>query len=94
MGGLVRPAAADARTRIFEELQQLRPRELLFASSLPLFDSAQKSDGNKGWAETPLEDWAFAADYAIPGPWPAALEMTEVGSGGRGSSLVVSNHRL
>src|SRR6059058_1048904 len=57
---------ADAGTRIFEELQQLRPRELLFASSLPLFDSAQKSDGNKGWAETPLEDWAFAADYAIP----------------------------
>src|SRR3954467_3731458 len=47
---------ADARTRIFEELQQLRPRELLFASSLPLFESAQsKNDSGKGWAETPLE---------------------------------------
>ncbi len=58
---------ADARARIFEELQQLRPRELVFPSSLPLFDVAQKQgDGNKGWAETPLEDWAFAPDYAIP----------------------------
>src|SRR3954463_13306464 len=57
---------ADARTRIFEELQQLRPRELLFASSLPLFDSAQKNDSGKGWAETPLEDWVFAPDYATP----------------------------
>ena len=57
---------ADARARIFEELQQLRPRELLFASSLPLFESAQSKSGGQGWAETPLEDWAFAADYAIP----------------------------
>src|SRR6476661_6487178 len=57
----------DARTRIFEELQQLRPRELLFASSLPLFESAQsKNDSGKGWAETPLEDWVFAPDYAAP----------------------------
>src|SRR5436853_4896788 len=47
----------DARTRIFEELQQLRPRELLFASSLPLFDSAQRNEAST-WAETPLEDWA------------------------------------
>src|SRR3954471_10952740 len=58
---------SDARARIFEELQQLRPRELLFASSLPLFESAQsKSDSGKGWAETPLEDWVFAPDYATP----------------------------
>jgi DNA mismatch repair protein MutS len=56
----------DARARIFEELQQLRPRELLFASSLPLFDSAQKNEAGKGCSETPLEDWAFAPDYAIP----------------------------
>src|SRR6266852_3276475 len=28
----------DAERRIFEELQQLRPREILYASSLPLFD--------------------------------------------------------
>jgi DNA mismatch repair protein MutS len=58
---------SDARARIFEELQQLRPRELLFASSLPLFESAQsKNDSGKGWAETPLEDWVFAPDYATP----------------------------
>src|SRR5437868_14294428 len=58
---------AGAHARIFEELQQLRPRELLFASSLPLFDSSQQmNEPGKGWAETPLEDWAFAPDYAIP----------------------------
>jgi DNA mismatch repair protein MutS len=56
---------ADARARIFEELQQLRPRELLFASSLPLFESSPNKS-SQGWAETPLEDWAFAPDYAIP----------------------------
>jgi len=56
----------DARARIFEELQQLRPRELLFASSLPLFETARAKSGGQGWAETPLEDWAFAPDYAIP----------------------------
>src|SRR5258707_6738650 len=57
---------AGAHARIFEELQQLRPRELLFASSLPLFETAQTKSGGQGWAETPLEDWAFAPDYAIP----------------------------
>ena len=58
----------------------LRPREVLFASSLPLFDqTAQQSAERRGqprrawrrwktprWAETPLEDWVFAPDYAIP----------------------------
>ena len=58
----------DARTRIFEELQQLRPRELLFASSLPLFESAQSKaiPAKAGFTETPLEDWVFAPDYAAP----------------------------
>ncbi len=32
----------DAARRVWEELQQLRPRELLFASSLPLFDRKQE----------------------------------------------------
>jgi DNA mismatch repair protein MutS len=97
----------DAERRILEELQTLRPREVLFASSLPLFESTstlgglskpsfglggnnetlgapfKPSFGLSGgvpasaprlspidtgfrWAETPLDDWTFASDYAIP----------------------------
>jgi len=55
----------DAARRVWEELQQLRPRELLFASSLPLFD-AKKDRSETGFTETPLDDWVFAPDYAIP----------------------------
>src|SRR5579864_7643667 len=62
----------DAVRRIQEELQQLRPRELLYGSSLPLFERARtggtpvpgKPSG--GLAETPLDDWVFAPDHAIP----------------------------
>src|SRR5437868_9832910 len=73
---------ADADRRIRDELQQLRPRELLFASSAPLFErsaappSASVSqpaslprvsgDGSATWTETPLDDWIFAPDHAIP----------------------------
>ena len=64
---------ADADRRIQEELQQLRPRELLYGSSLPLFErasgeSAGVSRGNAsgGLTETPLDDWVFAPDHAIP----------------------------
>jgi Mismatch repair ATPase (MutS family) len=56
----------EAQARIFEELQQLRPRELLFGSSVPLLDASQKQSAASSWAETPLDDWAFAPDYAIP----------------------------
>jgi DNA mismatch repair protein MutS len=78
----------DAERRVRDELVVLRPREVLFASSLPLFDhsallSVQQTDAKMGhspsaaaprmaslenasWAETPLEDWVFAPDYAIP----------------------------
>jgi len=68
----------DAERRIREELLVLRPREVLFASSLPLFDQPRTSVQqppaapriasleNASWAETPLDDWIFAADYAIP----------------------------
>jgi DNA mismatch repair protein MutS len=72
----------DAERRIFEELQQLRPREILYASSLPLFDRAssepnkfhnQETDlqsalANERWrmAFTPLDDWIFAPDHAVP----------------------------
>ena len=68
----------DAERRIREELLVLRPREVLFASSLPLFDQPRTSLPqpaaapriasleNASWAETPLDDWIFAPDYAIP----------------------------
>jgi DNA mismatch repair protein MutS len=68
----------DAERRIREELLVLRPREVLFASSLPLFDQSRPAISqpaaapriasleNASWAETPLEDWVFAPDYAIP----------------------------
>src|SRR6266446_7902881 len=57
----------DAARRIQEELQQLRPKEVLYGSSAPLFD--RKSADNRigaAHAETPLEDWVFAPDHAIP----------------------------
>ena len=99
---------SDAARRAREELLVLRPREVLFASSLPLFDDPKQPAGssrtkrafdsapssrfaqddtaqgsgagqavsgamprlarveNATWAETPLEDWVFAPDYAIP----------------------------
>src|SRR6185312_8732877 len=64
-------AGEDAARRIQEELQQLRPKELLYGSSLPLLDGPSAPGGrvarpHTGWAETPLEDWVFAPDHAIP----------------------------
>jgi DNA mismatch repair protein MutS len=90
----------DAARRIQEELQQLRPKEVLYASSAPLFDGSRfdssanrvqagttfgvpgvtgsaelpaaqfsqrrSSIGPLGFAETPLDDWIFAPDHAIP----------------------------
>src|SRR6266851_965554 len=82
----------DAERRILEELQQLRPREVLYPSGLPLFDRApltsasaeskanpqveapavaqidslQTSGERPKFTETPLEDWVFSPDYAIP----------------------------
>jgi DNA mismatch repair protein MutS len=73
-------SGGEAARRVREELLVLRPREVLFASSLPLFDQPRQpsvialpsamprmaSVENATWAETPLEDWVFAPDYAIP----------------------------
>src|SRR3989440_947354 len=63
----------DAARRIQEELAQLRPKEVLYGSSAPLFDQQrrgnsrlQSNDGLAGCAETPLDDWIFAPDHAIP----------------------------
>ena len=66
----------DAAQRIQEELQQLRPREVLYASAAPLFEAREKvaAPGSTPqpraagamWSETPLDDWIFAPDHAIP----------------------------
>ena len=56
----------DAQKRVIDELQQLRPREVLFGSSMPLFDQQARRDGEAAFTETPLDDWIFAPDYAIP----------------------------
>jgi DNA mismatch repair protein MutS len=64
----------DAARRIQEELQQLRPKELIYGSAAPLFErtvapgaAAQpRAVSSYGWSETPLDDWIFAPDHAIP----------------------------
>ena len=66
----------DAAQRIQDELQQLRPKELLYASSAPLFEGAAHFNPLRaataptstvsGYAATPLEDWVFAPDHALP----------------------------
>jgi DNA mismatch repair protein MutS len=79
----------SAGRRIQEELEQLRPKEMLYGSSAPLLEraaqrttfalhereaSAHAGTGTApvarvsgfGWAETPLDDWIFAPDHAIP----------------------------
>jgi DNA mismatch repair protein MutS len=67
-----------AGMRIQEELQQLRPKEVLYGSAAPLFEherprgegrpraSGLPMGGSAGFAETPLDDWVFAPDHAIP----------------------------
>ena len=73
----------DALRRVQDELEQLRPKELLYGSAAPLFD-ARRSDARRSEAgsgpgqgaqlrtpgaactETPLDDWIFAVDHAIP----------------------------
>ena len=56
----------DAQRRIQEELQQLRPKEVLYGSVAPLFAKGQCASEIAGVAETPLDDWIFAPDHAIP----------------------------
>jgi DNA mismatch repair protein MutS len=89
-------AGESAGRRIQEELEQLRPKEMLYGSSAPLLERAANARGASfrvetgvspvrseaptphtgtapvarisggGWAETPLDDWIFAPDHAIP----------------------------
>jgi DNA mismatch repair protein MutS len=78
--------------RVQEELEQLRPKELLYGSSAPLFEGDAGAPKRIMWGqppkpalsgvegasrpsearlsstctETPLDDWIFAPDHAIP----------------------------
>ena len=62
----------DAARRVQEELEQLRPKEVLYASNTPLFDEPRKSGehspslSDSRCSQTPLDDWVFAPDHAIP----------------------------
>jgi DNA mismatch repair protein MutS len=72
----------DAAKRIQEEIQQLRPKEVLYGSKAPLFEGSSVAraplrqpqgelspaslSATTGYAETPLDDWIFAPDHAIP----------------------------
>jgi DNA mismatch repair protein MutS len=70
-----------ALRRVQEELEQLRPKELLYGSAAPLFEvkanralptqslptpTPQPRACGTRCAETPLDDWIFAPDHAIP----------------------------
>jgi len=77
-----------ALRRVQEELEQLRPKELLFGSTAPLFEGVGAkqpgfaSSAGSGqvlarqpkrlslqgscFTETPLEDWIFSPDHALP----------------------------
>ncbi len=69
-----------AEQRIQDELLQLRPKELLYGSSAPLFERSGADPGaterqtmpvspvrqGSPWASTPLDDWIFSPDHAIP----------------------------
>ncbi len=72
-----------AEQRMQDELLQLRPKELLYGSSAPLFDKSGSRVTDPGgtecgathlssvqrgspWASTPLDDWIFSPDHAIP----------------------------
>jgi DNA mismatch repair protein MutS len=80
-------AGETAGRRIQEELDQLRPKELLYGSSAPLLENISKGEESlrfarlgrvkdparpspsapgSAWAETPLDDWIFAPDHAVP----------------------------
>ncbi|MGA8763029.1 MAG: DNA mismatch repair protein MutS [Candidatus Sulfotelmatobacter sp.] len=83
-------AGEGALRRVQEELEQLRPKELLYGSAAPLFEAkasrplldqtdktpvsarpvpaqaAQPRPVGATCTETPLDDWIFAPDHAIP----------------------------
>ena len=70
----------SALRRVQEELEQLRPREVLYGSTAPLFETPEakqpsfaRPDGRGRLSphgsfptETPLDDWIFSPDHALP----------------------------
>jgi DNA mismatch repair protein MutS len=62
--------ALQDRARLMEELGHMRPREVLYPAALPLFAASDAEfaavSGSRRFTETPVEDWAFSPDYAIP----------------------------
>ncbi len=86
-------AGEGALRRVQDELEQLRPKELLYGSAAPLFDAkapdartfdvktsdakafdasarrgqtSQVRVAGSACTDTPLDDWIFAPDHAIP----------------------------
>lgn len=77
---------SEAAKRVQDELEQLRPKELLYGSATPLFELTEPArsantipDASASsttptrlsprafrCTETPLDDWIFAPDHAIP----------------------------
>ncbi len=72
-----------ALRRVQEELEQLRPKELLYGSAAPLFEGGSAareslpslagpdsrgrlSPHGSSCTDTPLDDWIFSPDHAIP----------------------------
>ena len=62
--------SSQDKGRLLEELGHMRPREVLYPAALPLFAGMEPDSfvtgGERRFTETPVEDWAFARDYAIP----------------------------
>ena len=63
----------DALRRIEAELEQLRPKEVLYASSAPLFEehvtgrtASARPNPAFAWSLTPLDDWVFTPEHALP----------------------------
>ena len=70
----------NAMRRVQEELEQLRAKEILYGSTAPLFENAAPQpsfvrpesrrrlsmQGSFLPTETPLDDWIFAPDHALP----------------------------
>ncbi len=63
-------SGADAAQQCLDELQRLPPRELLYPTHAPLFPDAPEnafaSMNGDVLARTPVDDWAWSADYAVP----------------------------
>ncbi len=53
---------AECRSSLHEELERMRPRELL-RPSLRVSVGTSRSDPTAPWTETPVDEWVFSEDY-------------------------------